>query len=117
MAKTKVVVSWSSGKDSAYALHRLQAESEHEIVGLLTSISSEYQRVAIHGVRETVLDRQAEALGLSLYKIRLPSPCTNEVYEEKFSQVLEELRNHGVTHLAFGDLFLVDVRNYREKQL
>jgi len=112
-----VVLSWSSGKDSAWALHELRQRPDLEVVGLLTSVTAAFARVAMHGVRESLLAAQARALALSLSRIELPWPCPNAVYEERFASALQEARSRGVTHLAFGDLFLEDVRDYRIRLL
>ena len=113
----RVVVSWSSGKDSALALHRLRHREEVTVVGLLTTVNEKRRRVAIHGVREAVLDAQARALGLPVIKVPLPEPCPNAVYEERFTAALEHLKGEGVAAIAFGDIFLTDVRAYRERLL
>ena len=113
----KAYVSWSSGKDSAYALWQARASGLAEIVGVLTTLSEAYGRVAMHGVRASLLERQIEALGLPALRVMLPTPCPNEVYEERFARACEELKAQGVRHLVFGDLFLEDIRAYRERQL
>src|SRR5277367_5967933 len=115
--RSKVVVSWSSGKDSALVLHEVRRSGEVEIVGILTTITSEFSRVSMHGVRESLLDRQAAALGLPCWKVPIPSPCPNEVYEREMARVLGELQKLGVTAMVFGDLFLEDIRWYRESRL
>ncbi len=110
----RVVLSWSSGKDSAWTLFQLQQTESIEIVGLLTTINSEFNRVAMHAVREELLDAQAEAAGLPLFKVPLPWPCSNADYESAVKTAFDELRlEHAVTHIAYGDLFLEDVRQYR----
>ena len=113
----KAFMSWSSGKDSAFALHEARKSSDVEIVGLLTTVNEEYERVAMHGVREELLDMQAEMLGLPLLKVRLPNPCTNETYEARMEEACAEILRQGVRHMVFGDLFLEDVRQYREDRL
>ena len=115
--RTKAVVSWSSGKDSALALHEVRRSGEVEVVGILTTITSEFGRVSMHGVREALLDQQAEALGLRCWKIPIPSPCPNEIYEREMARVLGEVQQLGVTAVVFGDLFLEDLRRYREAKL
>ena len=119
--RTAVVMSWSGGKDSALALYELQADPRYEVVALMTSISEEFRRVSHHGVREELLEAQAEAIGLPLTKIYLPSgntvPCTNEVYEEIMARVMDEFRSRGVYTVGFGDLFLEDLRAWRENNL
>jgi uncharacterized protein (TIGR00290 family) len=113
----KAVMSWSSGKDSAFALHAARTAGEVEIVSLLTTVTEKYGRVAMHGVRETLLDRQAEETGLPCVKVSLPSPCPNDLYERAMAAALAELQAQGVTHVVFGDLFLRDLRDYREARL
>ena len=108
------MLSWSSGKDSAWTLFQLQQSKDVEIVGLLTTVNSEFNRVAMHAVRAELLDAQAEAAGLPLFKVPLPWPCSNADYERQIKTAFEELRfEHNVTHIAYGDLFLEDVRQYR----
>jgi uncharacterized protein (TIGR00290 family) len=116
-SRPKVVVSWSTGKDSTLALHEVQRSGDVEIVGILTTVTSTFGRVSMHGVREALLDRQAEALGLRCWKIPIPSPCPNDVYEREMARVLEETRQLGVSAVVFGDLFLEDIRRYRETRL
>lgn len=113
----RVLLSWSSGKDSAWTLHVLRQDSTAEVVGLLTTVNTEHNRVAMHAVRREVLEAQARAVGLPLHVIPLPWPCSNEVYEARMRRALEEALARGVTHVAFGDLFLEDIRAYREKQM
>lgn len=115
--RPRALVAWSSGKDSSWALHELRRAGEVDVVGLLTTITDPFGRVSMHAVREELLDRQAAAVGLPCRKVRIPSPCPNEQYEQAMSQVLAEARAEGVTHVAFGDLFLADVRAYREANL
>ena len=116
-APAKVVVSWSSGKDAALTLHRLRHDPSVEVVGLLTTITREYARVSMHGVREELLEQQAAAAGLPLEKVEIPAPCPNEVYDRLMAGAVRRLADRGVTHLAFGDLFLEDIRAYRESRL
>lgn len=113
----RVLLSWSSGKDSAWALHVLRRDVGIEVCGLLTTINSEFQRVAMHGTRRSVLEWQARAAGLPLWVVPLPWPCSNEIYEQKMKEVCERAVAEGMDAVAFGDLFLTDVRAYREKQL
>lgn len=113
----KAFVSWSSGKDSAFALYEAQRSGLAEVVGVLTTISEVYGRVAMHGVRDSVLDRQIAALGLPAVKVMLPTPCSNETYQERMAQACARIKEQGVSHIVFGDLFLEDIRAYREKQL
>ena len=116
-APPKAYISWSSGKDSAYALWQARSLGLAEVVGALTTLSEVYDRVAMHGVRASLLERQIEALGLPSVKVMLPSPCSNEVYEERFARACELLKREGVRHIVFGDLYLEDIRAYRERQL
>lgn len=115
----RVILSWSGGKDSALALHALRQDGGVEVAGLLTSVTREHDRVSIHGVRRALLHEQARRAGLPLIEIWLDSGCTNEAYEAAFLGALAELRGRQpeVAHVAFGDLFLSDVREYREKLL
>jgi uncharacterized protein (TIGR00290 family) len=113
----RVLLSWSSGKDSAWALHTLRRCEHVELVGLLTTVNEEFDRVAMHGTRRSVLDAQAAAAGLPLWSVPLPWPCTNEDYEQRMRAVCERAVAEKVDAIAFGDLFLEDVRAYREKQL
>jgi uncharacterized protein (TIGR00290 family) len=113
----KAYISWSSGKDSAYALHEARRTGLAEIVGALTTLNEQYSRVAMHGVRDSVLEAQLAALELPALKVMLPHPCSNEVYEQRLAQACERLRSEGVSHIIFGDLFLEDIRAYRERQL
>jgi uncharacterized protein (TIGR00290 family) len=112
----KVWMSWSSGKDSAFALYKLKQQGI-SVDALFTTINESANRVAMHAVRETLLANQAEALNLPLYKISIPSPCSNQVYESRMGDFIEVAKQEGVTHFAFGDLFLEDVRLYRINQL
>ena len=113
----KILVSWSSGKDSAWMVHTLRQRGDIEIGALLTTINEPAQRVAMHAVRVEVLRAQAAALGFPLWLVPIPSPCPNEVYEEAMRQVVARAVGDGFTHAAFGDLFLEDIRRYREERL
>ena len=113
----KAWMSWSSGKDSAHALAQVLRGGDVEIVALVTTVTATYDRVAMHAVRRTLLERQAAALGLPLHVVELPTPCTNEEYEARFGAALARAVADGITHVVFGDLFLADVRAYRERQL
>jgi len=115
--RPKVLLSWSSGKDSAWALHILRQRGEVEVVGLVTTVNEVFGRVAMHGVRAELVQTQADAVGLPLWSVPLPWPCSNAEYEERMRRVVERARSEGVTGFAFGDLFLTDIRAYREKQL
>ena len=113
----KVILSWSSGKDSAWALHVLRTQHRIEPAALLTTVTEVYDRVSMHGVRTSVLRAQAEAARVPLRTLLLPTPCPNEVYEQRMGALVKELVVDGFTHVAFGDLFLGDVRTYREDKL
>jgi uncharacterized protein (TIGR00290 family) len=113
----KILVSWSSGKDSAWMLHVLQRSHPGAAAALLTTITTEYDRVSMHGVRTSVLRAQADAVGLPLIAVPIPSPCPNEIYEARMRDAVERAIAEGFTHVAFGDLFLEDVRRYREERL
>lgn len=115
--KLNVLMSWSSGKDSAWALQQLLADPRCKVVGLFTTISEEFDRVAMHGVRTALLRQQAAAIGLPLSIISLPNPCTNEMYNQRMAQFMQQAKAQGVGAMAFGDLLLEDVRTYRENQL
>jgi uncharacterized protein (TIGR00290 family) len=113
----RVLLSWSSGKDSAWALHVLRNDPQVEVVGLLTTVNTTHGRVAMHSTRLELLRAQAQAVGLPLHIVPLPWPCSNQVYEAAMRKAIEEGVRRGATHIAFGDLFLEDVRAYRVKQL
>jgi uncharacterized protein (TIGR00290 family) len=113
----KAALSWSSGKDSAMALYRILKRKDFEIACLLTTISDRFHRISMHGVRESLLDAQAHSLNLPIEKVMIPYPCPNEIYEEKMTEVLSALKAEDVTHVIFGDLFLQDIRKYREENL
>jgi uncharacterized protein (TIGR00290 family) len=110
-------MSWSSGKDSALALHEVRSAGEIDVTGLLTTVDTAAGRVAMHGVRRVLLEAQAAALGLPLHVIELPWPCPNPVYEQLMSQGLAAARQQDVSQIIFGDLFLADIRAYREASL
>jgi uncharacterized protein (TIGR00290 family) len=115
--RPKLLLSWSSGKDSAWALHELRRSDEFELVGLVTTVNRSFGRVAMHAVREVLLERQAAASGLPLWKVPIPYPCSNDRYAKAMAELLERARSAGVSAMAFGDLYLEDVRRYRERQL
>jgi len=117
VSKPKLLLSWSSGKDSAWTLHVLRQQNQYEIVGLVTTVNENFARVAMHGVREELLAAQAAAAGLPLWRVPLPHPCPNAEYEKRMRALIERATAAGVTHMAFGDLFLEDIRAYRIKQL
>jgi uncharacterized protein (TIGR00290 family) len=113
----KTLVSWSSGKDSAWMLHVLKQDPSVEIGGLLTTMNEQFDRVAMHAVRRRLLEAQANAAGVPLRTVQLPWPCTNEQYEDRMRVAVSRAVAEGFTHVAFGDLFLEDVRRYREEKL
>ena len=115
--RKRTLLSWSSGKDSAWALNVLRHDPEIELVGLFTTINAKYRRVAMHAVRLRLLELQAEATGLPLQLIEIPDPCSNQQYEAAMQQFVEGAIAQGVECMAFGDLFLQDIRDYREKNL
>ncbi len=115
--RPKAVVAWSSGKDSAFALHEVRRSGDFDLAGLLTTVTDDYRRVSMHGVREEILDAQAAALGLPLTKVRIPATCTGELYAEKMAAAVAALSADGVSHMVFGDLYLEDVRDYRVRNL
>jgi uncharacterized protein (TIGR00290 family) len=118
MKPFKTLVSWSSGKDSAWLVHTLRTTMpEYNAAALLTTINRDADRVAMHAVRSAVLEAQAAALSLPLWKVPIPSPCPNEVYEHAMGDAVAKAVEEGFTHVAFGDLFLEDVRRYREERL
>jgi len=108
-------MSWSTGKDSALALHEARSSGEVDIVGLLTTVNEDADRVAMHGVRRSLLDAQADALGLPLRVVPLPWPCPNDVYQDRMAGAVADAREAGVEAMVFGDLFLDDIRRYREQ--
>ncbi len=113
----KALLSWSSGKDSSWALHHLRQQKDIQVVGLLTTINEVADRVAMHAVRRTLLQAQADALGLPLIVVPIPSPCSNEAYEAAMGTAMARAQRDGITHMAFGDLYLEDVRRYREEKM
>jgi len=113
----KILLSWSSGKDSAWALHVLNQKRPGAVAALLTTVNESVDRVAMHGVRREVLEAQALAAGLPLRIVPIPHPCPNEVYEDRMRSAVEQAVDDEFTHVAFGDLYLEDVRRYREQQL
>lgn len=117
MSAPRAFVSWSSGKDSAFALHEARRTGLAKIVGVLTTTNEMFDRVAMHGTRNELLDRQVAALGLPCLKVPLPYPCPNEVYEARMAVAVAQIKAQGVRHMVFGDLFLEDIRAYREAKL
>lgn len=116
-APEDVLFCWSGGKDSAMALHALREAGDCRVTALLTTITDEYDRISMHGVRRVLLERQAESLGLPLHPVRIPPQCVNAIYEERMKEALAQHYARGVRRVAFGDIFLEDLRAYREKNL
>ncbi|HKA73756.1 MAG TPA: ATP-binding protein, partial [Xanthobacteraceae bacterium] len=113
----RALIAWSSGKDSAWALHEVRRAADYDVVGALTTVTETFGRVSMHGVREDVLAAQLDAAGLAPIRVPIPFPCPNDVYESRMATALAAARADGVTHVIFGDLFLADVRAYREQKL
>jgi uncharacterized protein (TIGR00290 family) len=117
VSRKRTLVAWSTGKDSAWTLHVLRGRPEIEIAGLFTTVHEQAAEVAVHAVPLQLLEAQARATGLPLHRIPIPRPCPNAAYEAAIAAFVSEAKGDGVTHLAFGDLFLEDIRRYREGQL
>ena len=117
MPKKRVLLSWSSGKDSAWTLYQLQQDNDVELVGLVTTVNETHQRVAMHAVRVELLKQQAQTAGLSLHIIPIPHPCSNELYNQAMTNFFVSIEGQGITHMAFGDLYLEDIRQYRVQNL
>ena len=117
MMRQKILISWSSGKDSAWMLHRVRESGQFEIGALLTMINEAVDRVAMHAVRVTLLQAQARAAAVPLWTVRIPATCSNEMYEQRLGEAVRRAVAEGFIHVAFGDLFLEDVRQYRESKL
>jgi uncharacterized protein (TIGR00290 family) len=115
--RPKALISWSSGKDSAFALYEVRRSGEFEVVGALTSVTETFGRVSIHGVRQEILQAQCEAAGLPSRIVPIPYPCPNQTYEARMGEAVAKAVQDGITHMIFGDLFLADVRAYREAKL
>ncbi len=113
----KALIAWSSGKDSAFALHEVRCAGNYEIVAALTTVTDTFSRVSMHGVREELLRVQLDAAGLPSIVVRIPFPCSNEIYEREMAAALAQAKSDGVRHVIFGDLFLADLRAYREEKL
>jgi uncharacterized protein (TIGR00290 family) len=113
----KALIAWSSGKDSAWALHEVRRAGLYDVVGALTTVTDAFERVSMHGVRTEILAAQLAAAELPRLTVRIPYPCPNEVYEARMAEALALAKADGVTHIIFGDLFLEDVRAYREQKL
>jgi len=117
MTRPKALIAWSSGKDSAWALHEARRAGEFDIVGALTTVTDSFARVSMHGVREELLRAQLDAAGLPAMIVRIPYPCPNEIYGREMAKAVADAKARGVTHMIFGDLYLEDVRAYREAKL
>lgn len=117
IGKPKALISWSSGKDSAFALHEVRRAGEFEVVGALTTVTETFERVSIHGVRQEILRAQCQAAALPQRIVPIPYPCPNEVYEARMGEAVAAAVAEGITHMIFGDLFLADIRAYREAKL
>lgn len=117
MTRPRALISWSSGKDSAFALHEISREGAFDVVGALTTVNESFGRVSIHGVRQNVLDAQLAAAGLPPLVVPIPNPCPNDAYEERMTRAMADAKRSGITHIIFGDLFLADIRAYREQKL
>ncbi len=115
--RPKALISWSSGKDSAFALHEVRCAGEFDVVGALTTVTETFGRVSIHGVRQEILLAQCEAAGLPPRIVPIPYPCPNEIYEARMADAIVRATREGITHIIFGDLFLADIRAYREQKL
>ncbi len=116
-ARPKALIAWSSGKDSAWALHETRRSGEFDVVGAVTTVTDSFARVSMHGVREELLMAQLDAAGLPAIVVRIPYPCPNQIYEREMAAAMADAKARGVTHIIFGDLYLEDVRAYREKNL
>jgi uncharacterized protein (TIGR00290 family) len=117
LPRAKALISWSSGKDSAFALHEVLRAGEFDVVGALTTVTETFGRVSIHGVRQEVLRAQLDVAGLQPTIVPIPYPCPNEIYEARMGEAIASAVRHGITHIIFGDLFLEEIRAYREQKL
>lgn len=115
--KPRALIAWSSGKDSAWALHRVRLAGEMEVVGALTTITEKFGRVSMHGVRQEILEAQCAAANLPLYPVTIPFPCPKGIYERRMADAMRAAREQGIARIVFGDLFLEDIRAYREAKL
>jgi uncharacterized protein (TIGR00290 family) len=116
-ARPKALISWSSGKDSAFALHEIRLSDEFDVVGALTTVTETFERVSIHGVRQEILHAQLDAAGLPPHIVPIPYPCPNDTYEARMGEAVAQAVRDGITHIIFGDLYLADIRAYREQKL
>ena len=116
-SRPRALISWSSGKDSAFALHEIRRSGEFDVVGALTTVTETFERVSIHGVRREILLAQLAAAGLPLRIVPIPYPCPNEIYEARMGEAVAQAVRDGITHIIFGDLYLADIRAYREQKL
>jgi len=112
-----IVFSWSGGKDSALALYEILKAESYNIVSLITTVTEEYDRISVHGVRNDLLEKQTKSLKLPLHKINIPKNCSNDIYERNLTETLSIYKNKGITEVAFGDIFLEDVKEYRDELL
>ena len=115
--RAKALISWSSGKDSAFALDEIRRAGEFDVVGALTTVNEAFDRVSIHGVRQEILQAQCQAAGLPLRVVPIPYPCPNVIYEARMAEAVARAVSQGITHIVFGDLFLAEIRAYRERKL
>jgi uncharacterized protein (TIGR00290 family) len=115
--RPKALIAWSSGKDSAWALHVVRQSGDYDVVGALTTVNRTFGRVAMHGVRQELLEMQIAAAGLKPVLVHIPHPCSNEIYEKAMAEAVAQAKADGVTHIIFGDLFLEDIRAYRVEKL
>jgi uncharacterized protein (TIGR00290 family) len=117
MPKPKALISWSSGKDSAFSLYEVRRAGEFDVIGALTTVTETFERVSIHGVRQEILRAQCEAAGLPQRIVPIAYPCPNDIYEARMGEAVANAVREGITHMIFGDLFLADIRAYREQKL
>jgi uncharacterized protein (TIGR00290 family) len=115
--RAKALISWSSGKDSGFALDEIRRAGEFDVVGALTTVTEAFDRVSIHGVRQEILQAQCQAAGLPLRVVPIPYPCPNVIYEARMAEAVARAVSQGITHIVFGDLFLAEIRAYRERKL
>jgi uncharacterized protein (TIGR00290 family) len=115
--KERVVLSWSGGKDSAMVAYHLLASQKYDIVALLTTVTEDFDRISMHGVRRRLLEEQANALAIPLHVVMIPKDCSNDIYESRMSEAFSHFKHRGITKIAFGDLFLEDIKQYRDERL